>query len=328
MDQRSQTIFTEHKDFVLSEVASRYGIKESQLTRLGSFESFVYEFEQQSRQYILKITHSIHRSADAIRGELDWTNFLADHGVSVGRAISSINGEMVEIVGVDDSHFLVYAFEKVDGHCPGKDDWSDQLFQNWGETLGKMHAATKNYNPPSSALKRHEWHEDEYRDPDKYLPADQPLVIQRCHEVEQRLHALPADVDSYGLIHSDLHHGNFFVTESGITVFDFDDCHYDWFSNDIAITLFYMLRDESIGENVPFARRFLEGIMTGYEWENHLDLKWMKCIPDFLKLREIELYIIIHAEDAHNLNGWCHRFMENRRERIEDDVPVIDMEFS
>ena len=53
------------------------------------------------------------------------------------------------------------------------------------------------------------------------------------------LDSLPKDDDCYGLIHADIHQGNFFVDENdNITIFDFDDCHYHWFAYDLAVPLF------------------------------------------------------------------------------------------
>ncbi len=49
----------------------------------------------------------------------------------------------------------------------------------------------------------------------------------------------------------------------------------------------------------------------------------------FLKLREIDLYIAIHRSlDLDDLDPWCASYMKNRREKILNDVPYVDMEFA
>jgi len=40
------------------------------------------------------------------------------------------------------------------------------------------------------------------------------------------------------------------------------------------------------------------------------------------------LYSIIYAEEVFDLNEWYVRFMEGRQSRIENDVPIIDIDFS
>ena len=49
---------------------------------------------------------------------------------------------------------------------------------------------------------------------------------------------LRQESDAYGLVHADLHMGNFFVDHSGqMTVFDFDDCCFHWFGYDCAVSV-------------------------------------------------------------------------------------------
>jgi Ser/Thr protein kinase RdoA (MazF antagonist) len=119
-----------------------------------------------------------------------------------------------------------------------------------------------------------------------------------------------------------------FVDEAGtITLFDFDDCNYSWFANDIAIVLFYIAMWK---EDVQaYTREFMTHFLRGYRRENRLDPVWLSEIPRFLKLREIDLYAIIHRSfDVDNLDDpWCQRYMEGRKERIQDDVRYIDFPF-
>ena len=69
--------------------------------------------------------------------------------------------------------------------------------------------------------------------------------------------------------------------------------------------------------------------LRGYGRENRLDVRWSDQLPHFLKLREIDLYAVIHRSlDVENLDDWwCERFMDGRKERIERDRPVIDFDF-
>jgi hypothetical protein len=61
-----------------------------------------------------------------------------------------------------------------------------------------------------------------------------------------------------------------------------------------------------------------------------LDQDWLKEIPYFLKLREIDLYAVIHRSfDVENITDpWVAMYMENRKQRIEDEVPFLDFDFS
>ena len=83
---------------ILQEAMQRYGIKKDDIQILDSFESFIYEFKNDSGEYILRISHSIRRNHALIHGEVDWINFLSDHGISVARAILSNHGNLVEAI--------------------------------------------------------------------------------------------------------------------------------------------------------------------------------------------------------------------------------------
>ena len=46
----------------------------------------------------------------------------------------------------------------------------------------------------------------------------------------------------------------------------------------------------------------------------------------FLKLREMDLYIVIHRSlDLDDLDPWCASFMDNRKVKIENDVPYVEL---
>jgi Ser/Thr protein kinase RdoA (MazF antagonist) len=154
------------------------------------------------------------------------------------------------------------------------------------------------------------------------------VARQKYHALCDHLSVLPKENTSYGLIHQDAHGSNFLVDEAGVlTLFDFDDCVYSWFVNDIAIVLFYTVMD---AEDWPtFTREFMTHFLWGYRQAHPLDPKWLKEIPCFLKLREIELYAVIHRDfEVSNIDHWwCARFMRDRKYKIEHDVPFIDFDF-
>ncbi len=116
--------------------------------------------------------------------------------------------------------------------------------------------------------------------------------------------------------------------EGVITLFDFDDCTYSWFINDIAIVLFYLVMGAE--DQAAITKDFMTHFLSGYLAENHLEAKWLIEIPSFLKLREIDLYTVIHRSfDVDNIDHpWVAMFMNNRKERIENDVPFIDFDLS
>ncbi|MBN2658049.1 MAG: hypothetical protein JXR86_13400 [Spirochaetales bacterium] len=52
-------------------------------------------------------------------------------------------------------------------------------------------------------------------------------------------------------------------------------------------------------------------------------------IPDFQKLREMELYAVIKRSfDLNNLDPWCSSFMNGRKKRLEEEVPFFPLDLS
>ncbi len=316
-------------DSILQEAAQRYGIASGQLRLLDGFESFIYEFERGPHAYILRIGHSLRRSEALIAGEVDWINYLAEGGVSVARAIRSETGKLVEAVSDGaGAYFLAAAFVKAQGQPPRWADWTPARFEQYGKLLGSLHARTKDYQPADPAWKRMDWDDASMQFAELFLPASEAAVKEKYRALLQHLRALPKESGSYGLIHQDAHGGNFFVDEAGgFTLFDFDDCVYSWFINDIAIVLFYMTTNTD--DEAAATRAFMPHFLRGYRQTCRLDPKWLKEIPYFLKLREMDLYAVIHRDfDVNNIDDpWCERYMRGRKSRIDNDVPTIDFDF-
>ena len=63
-----------------------YDIQADSMSPLDGFESFIYRFQRPDGEFILRIGHSGRRSPEMIHGEVDWINYLSDHGVTVARA--------------------------------------------------------------------------------------------------------------------------------------------------------------------------------------------------------------------------------------------------
>lgn len=324
-----EAIKSRFNDSILGEAARRFGVAPSALELLDGFESFIYAFERNDAAYILRIGHSLRRSAALIQGEVDWINYLVKGGVGASRAVTSEAGNLVEHVADDaGEHFLVTAFVKANGRPPGNAEWGNPAFyQEYGRTIGRMHALTRQYILPDPAWKRPQWDATVMMAFENLLMDSETVIRAHYLRLKAHIDTLPRDDPaSYGLIHQDAHTGNCFVDDAGhITFFDFDDCVYSWFINDIAIVLFYAI--PFTGDREAFTAAFMPAFLRGYAQENRLSPHWLKEIPHFLKLREIDLFAIINSEVDLNEDNWAARYMAGRRERLEKNVPYVDYDF-
>jgi Ser/Thr protein kinase RdoA (MazF antagonist) len=279
----------------------------------------------------LRIGHTLRTSESFVRGEVEWINYLVDHGVGAAAAVASAQGEWVE--RIDDGlggAFLATAFVRAYGESPWRVNQDEPFFEAYGRLIGRMHAATRQYRPRDPLGERPFWKHPRITDAEHNLPLAEEKARARYRELVARQEALPTPDDAFGLIHFDAHMGNFLVGEDGrLTLFDFDDCNYNWFANDIAMVIFYLITNHD--DPASLLERALPPFLRGYAAENRLNPAWLEAIPLFLKVRELELYAVAFrsfGDPEQVTDGWLGKFLHGRRARIEDDVPYVDFDFT
>ncbi|WP_062109582.1 phosphotransferase enzyme family protein [Bacillus niameyensis] len=315
--------------------ANRFGISINDLLHIGNWQNFIFEYQKENQCYILRFTPSSHRSVNLVKGEMDWLLYLAGNGVSVSCPIKSLRGNYVEVVNSNNIDFIVTSFVKAEGKKIGYPDClhDTNLYYRLGKIMGKIHSLSKGYDPDDQSIRRHDWRQNYYlQHIEKYVPADQPLVIESSTNLMSRIHEnITKDKNSYGLIHGDIGVGNFLVNGEGtITLFDFDEAQYSWFAEDIAIPLYYFVYvfgGEDGRSNREFqARLFMDHFLKGYKEENYFDIEWLKHIPLFLQLREIIVYVGCYRSwDFSNLDQWSIDWLRESRLRIENNESVVNI---
>ncbi|URM31923.1 phosphotransferase [Cytobacillus firmus] len=317
-------------DNVLHHFLSIYSLNTVNYKKLGDFENFVFQASKDGEELILRITHSTHRKLEELLSEVDWMSYLRSEGVKVPKVIPSKNGNMVEALEASDaSVFYASLFSKAEGKPISvlAPEFNQKLYHAWGRAVGKMHAATKSYIPSPGIIQRMQWDEDELLTVEKYIPKEDQLIVKNTNDLMNLLHALPKNINNYGLIHTDIHSGNFFYDGKDIQVFDFDDCCYHWFASDIAIPLyysiFYKFKEADPAEVEVFGRVFLESFLNGYQLENEIPCDLEKQLPLFLRLRDITLYSVLHKKIApEDRNPQLLVMMNSIKDRIEENSPI------
>lgn len=328
MEKSVEILFTED---ILKRFLTSFGLQ-SEVKKLGDFENYVFEVYFGDGPVILRITHSSHRSKDEIYAELDWMNYLNNQSVNCPAVFKSINNQIIEVQqAADGSFFYACLFSKVPGN-PVKiksEEFNDQLFYAWGKEIGKMHAVTKDYQPSNELQLRPSWEDEELLDIAAYVPNENE-IIKNTKLLINQLKALPKNKDTFGLIHSDIHSGNFFYNGESIHVFDFDDCSYHWYASDIAIPLYYSLlygyQRESKSEQEQFSNKFLTHFIKGYEQHNSLPEGWKEHLPLFFMLRDITLYSVLHKKIApEDRDERLNLMLETLKKRIINKETIVKL---
>ncbi|WP_230161491.1 phosphotransferase [Peribacillus sp. Bi96] len=301
--------------------------------KLGDAENYVFEVYRDGMPYILRLTHQSHRSKDQVLAELMWIEYLQNNGSDIPKVIPSIENNLVEIVkGLDGTVFYCCLFEKAPGVRMKMTDenFNEDLFFVWGKTIGHLHKETKGYKPETK-YKRLYWFEEELLNV-KLYNSDAPGQMMHQQElIMKKLNALPVHQDNFGLIHSDIHHGNFHYHEGEIHVFDFDDCSNHWFASDLAIPLYYLmwsLEREGVKGRDGYAAKFMKAFIKGYETENILAAEDYETIPLFLKLRDLTLYNFFHKKyDLKNTDSPLNQTVQKIEQRIMESRPIVDFDY-
>ena len=177
-----------------------------------------------------------------------------------------------ETAAVGRERYILSLQEKAKGKTVdinNPDEFNSRLFKRLGRVMGQMHSLTKRYDKNISSP------EFKWNGPN-FWRAGLEIPDADVKQSEALLRAisewLPADSDSYGIVHFDIHHRQPADSRDGsLTVIDFDTCQFNWYAADIASALFLALMKKvpprpmcSEYERTAFAEAFLRAYLEGY----------------------------------------------------------------
>lgn len=245
-----------------------------------------YGFAKQGKEYILRIVRCGAEQLSQTWAEMEWLCYLAGKKMSVSVPLRSNSGDLVILADMDGEPYVLSAYSMAQGRPWNPNDpelWNERIFHAWGKTMGDIHRATKEYSAGEGGWKRPEFTSiilDTVR--------EFPSVHRAAEEVLREIETLPKDGDSYGLIHYDLHPGNFMIDGDRINVFDFADCAYAWYALDIGCALTVGLwLGHTNDEGVDFTNDMIKHFLEGYRSANELSDYWLSKIPLFMRLCQI-----------------------------------------
>jgi len=320
-------------DTLITQATHHFGTVPSALTPLsGGHVTAVYEFARGSEQCILRIIPpGAGTTPEDVRAIQAWVATLAARGAPVPAPLAARDGCHVVVLEHEGRLYTAVASQKARGilaETLSQAQWTDAFFHNIGKAAGKLHRLAGGYDPPQ-ALRR-----PEFLSMGDLFGPDQdaaPAIKERKLAVLESINALPRPPEHFGMIHGDFHFGNFFVDPGdgyAVTVFDFDDCGYGWTIMDTATQLFDVLVLYDGPDRKGFARHFLTHYLGGYRTERDADPFWFAQLPHFLKLLEISYYALLAPITTPGEDDfWVAKFMPGRRERIEADLPYVDLDF-
>ncbi len=324
----------------LASGAALFGVDPSSLTSLGGSDGAVYSCRRGSRACILKFVPKPPDRLAEYEEKLAFLRYLAENGVPIAAPVETADGRRYEVLPAGDAQYVVTLTYQASGRHPtprNPYDWTERLFDGWGQLMGRMHALARAYprwqvaapgdDAPPSLI-------NDWRSEHEFFAGwcQEPKIVEQWRRLYDPLAALPRERGGFGLVHNDLHMWNILYNpeaknESPITIIDFDVCAYHWFIADIAIPVYHGITfgsRRSLAQREASARQFLRPFMAGYRRENNLDPAWLERLPLFLRYREILSYIALSNDwPADKRAPWQVAMLSEKRGRILRGEAVI-----
>ncbi|MEM1280849.1 MAG: phosphotransferase, partial [Cyanobacteria bacterium P01_H01_bin.152] len=227
--------------------------------------------------YVLRFNHETERRAERIHAEITYLQYLATAGLAVAQPMLSLSNRYVETLDTPYGRFHSVVFEAVVGEQFDIDELSLEQFSQWGQALGRLHAAAQFYTEAG----RPTWY-GQLAEAVENLPISESAVYEAITQLYRRLQALPVTRETFGLIHFDFELDNLIWTEPGPVAIDFDDSAWYWFGADIAFALRDLFDDEVAKINC--SDESFQAFVAGYQTEKSITADELALIPLFLKL--------------------------------------------
>lgn len=274
----------------------------------GGFQNDVFRFQMDRRQYVARLSSVKKRSKAIIEAELAFIDLLKRNEINTPNVVF-INEERISELILDNEFYWLTVFQYVedkDMNVSDFSEWNVTFFYEWGKTIARLHTISET---SLEKINRPIWMKDDGEvNPIPLLLTDKEQWVKEIYiNILNEMASFPKTKQNFGLIHNDLHQGNFFVNSNQLILFDFDDCAYNWFVQDLSTSIYHALWTGTSyhPEWLDFPKEFLEHFLKGYMSVRALtevDFVQMKI---FMQIREIFLYLVFNKKwDIHNLEKW------------------------
>jgi Ser/Thr protein kinase RdoA (MazF antagonist) len=244
----------------------------------------IYFSKINNQEVVVRLTPSSQRSVEEIASELDWINHLKKNSVNVCQTVLSLNNEEIETLNFLSKTYHVVVFKKVNGARLADRSLNLDIVRNWAHNMAKMHNLSENYTPPHGSPKRKFWHEDSafLKSLEAHNESTEEIKTETL-KIISWMKSQPQSKSNFGLIHADLHTGNFFCENNELFIFDFDDSAYHWFLYDLTIPIMSILRDYEGPEFINEKMLFINAFINFYFEKRERPVNWKEDLIKFCK---------------------------------------------
>ena len=253
--------------------------------------------------YALRVHRKGYHDLEELNSEHVWTSSLSNAGLLVPEAVVTRSGEAYTSVSILNSSEYRYVglVKWIEGTILNdlilgleEEDVSD-VYESLGKVVAKFHKATIAWEKPKD-FKRHSFDTDGFLGSKpfwgRFWEAQNATTREReklsliRNNITESLSKLPKDINSFGMIHADLHSQNVLIQGKSLSVIDFDDSGFGWYGFDLAVAIWDRLDFTATGCHFDIAYKSL---IRGYIEERPNAKDIIETIPTFLLMRTLML---------------------------------------
>lgn len=259
-------------------------------------------------RYMLRVHHPKRSAPAIVRSELEWLAALSGSGMRVPEPVATREQTLLTTAthpGVPEPRICVL-FRWIEGRFLNEGLTPAHLFQV-GHLMAQLHRQAAAWVPPPGfvrgrvdnldGMERDQNDDFNPRIAEEAVrtvgmvvdPAAAAIVETSIGRVWETLRALGTAPDQFGLIHADLHQGNYLFRDGVAGAIDFDDCGHGHWLYDIAIPLSQLRRHPRYAE-------LRSALLAGYADVRSLPGDHEALLESFLALRGLQDLLGIFAE--------------------------------
>ncbi len=243
-------------DYIAKVALDQYDLAQGQRWFLGHSGSVTFRIETQEEKFLLRIHQAIcsvqedvWQRPEAIESELLWLAALdVDTKLVVQKPIKNLHNRWVTQVDENTEVFYCSLLHWIDGEIFQSERTPQQAYQ-LGVLMAQLHQHSQQWQLPQNFM-RPAYDQNRLKTAlSKLYPAvSQELISTENYnvlefaacQVQKMMETLEQNQEVWGLIHADLHDGNYLLYGDELRPIDFARCGFGYYLYDIAAALQYL----------------------------------------------------------------------------------------
>ncbi len=265
-------------------------------------------------RYVLRVSQPGYRTPAAIRSEAVWLDALRrDTDLGVPEPVYTRAGDLLAVAGAEGvpEERVCVLYRWVQGTFRRRRLGAESLRQV-GVLTARLHDHAATFTPPAGFTRPvgevsrlvAGWREDLGDSRELVSLEGQALFYTAADRIRAEIAQLGDGPDRFGLIHTDLHHGNYLFHNGEARAIDFDDASYEHLVYDLATTLWALQPHRKLAA-------LQRALFAGYESVRPLPPGWDTHLKTFISARYLIVshYVVSRAADNPTLRQMAPRYV-------------------